>query len=40
MWRNHNTQRYTDSVMGIASEIAPSRIFSGSWVASARSSSS
>src|SRR5712692_9519279 len=37
MWRNHNTQGYTDSVMAMAPENAPSRIFYGWWVALALS---
>ena len=37
MWRNHNTQGYTDSVMAMAPEYAPSRIFYGWWVALALS---
>jgi len=37
MWRNHNTQGYTDSVMAMTPENAPSRIFYGWWVALALS---
>ena len=37
MWRNHNTQGYTGSVMAMAPENAPSRIFYGWWVALALS---
>jgi len=37
MWRNHNTQGYTDSVMAMAPENAPSRIFYRWWVALALS---
>src|SRR6266851_4774057 len=37
MWRNHNTQGYTGSVMAMAPENAPSRIVYGWWVALALS---
>ena len=37
MWRNHNTQGYTGSVMAMAPGNAPSRIFYGWWVALALS---
>ena len=33
MWRNHNTLEYTDSVMAMTPETAPSRMFHGWWVA-------
>ena len=37
MWRNHNTQGYTDSVMAMAPENAPSRNVYGWWAALALS---
>ena len=37
MWWNHNTQGYTDSVMAMAPENAPPRMFYGWWVALALS---